>query len=198
MISEDSRICCGWNLARRTQQSLVLVLEPFLLLTLAHIPSLLRIASMPLHADLCVRLQNAARARLRSVPIPSTKDNLSMTSILLQHGFIHNVTRGSIAGPSPSEWTDASVARRRFWVDLKYRSDDRPVLESMTLVSKPSRRLTLDPEELLRFATGRRAKFITPLKMGEIGIVNCGEKGWFEVREAIRQGLGGEVIARVS
>lgn len=56
----------------------------------------------------------------------------------------------------------------------------------------------MDKDELLRFATGRRAKFVKPLDMGEIGIVDCGEKGWWEVRDAIRRGYGGEVVARVS
>ena len=126
---------------------------------------------MPLHADLCTILQNASRARLRSIPIASTKDNLSILSILLQHGFIHNVVRGTQTGPSPILYTSASPAARRLWVDLKFRPDDRPVLEKMNVVSKPSRKLTMDKDELLRFATGRRAKFVKPLDMGEIGIV---------------------------
>ncbi|SYW78229.1 related to MRPS8 - mitochondrial ribosomal protein, small subunit [Ustilago bromivora] len=121
---------------------------------------------MPLHADLCTILQNASRARLRSIPIASTKDNLSILSILLQHGFIHNVVRGTQTGPSPISYTHASPAARRFWVDLKFRPDDRPVLEKMNVVSKPSRKLTMDKDELLRFATGRRAKFVKPLDMG--------------------------------
>ncbi|KAJ1025118.1 hypothetical protein NDA16_002624 [Ustilago loliicola] len=153
---------------------------------------------MPLHADLCTILQNASRARLRSIPIASTKDNLSILSILLQHGFIHNVVRGTQTGPSPIPYTSASPAARRLWVDLKFRPDDRPVLEKMNVVSKPSRKLTMDKDELLRFATGRRAKFVKPLDMGEIGIVDCGKKGWWEVRDAIRRGYGGEVVARVS
>lgn len=153
---------------------------------------------MPLHADLCTILQNASRARLRSIPLPSTKDNLSILSILLQHGFIHNVTRGTQTGPNPVSYTSASPAARRLWVDLKFRPDDRPVLEKMNVVSKPSRKLTMDKDELLRFATGRRAKFVKPLDMGEIGIVDCGKNGWWEVRDAIRRGYGGEVVARAS
>ncbi|PWN52992.1 ribosomal protein S8 [Violaceomyces palustris] len=153
---------------------------------------------MPLHAELCVSLQNAAKARLRSVSVPSTKDNLSIASILLQHGFIHNVTKGTIQGPSPQEFQRSNLASRRLWIDLKYRPDDRPVLESMSLVSKPSRKLVMDDQELLRFSTGRRAKFVKPLEMGEIGIVDCGKMGWWEVRDAIKRRLSGEVVARVS
>jgi len=38
---------------------------------------------------------------------------------------------------------------------------------------------------------------VTPLKMGEVGIVNT-RLGWMEAREAIRRGTGGEVVARAS
>ncbi|WFD32810.1 hypothetical protein MSPP1_003861 [Malassezia sp. CBS 17886] len=154
--------------------------------------------SMPLYADLCVRLQNASRGKLRSVPVPNTKANMWIASILLQHGFIYNVTRGTVAGPNAAEWNAASDVRRRLWVDLKYRADDRPVLESMNLVSKPSRRLSMTNEELIRFVTGRRAKFVTPLRAGEIGIVDCGKHGWFEAKDAMRRKLDGEVVCRVS
>lgn len=153
---------------------------------------------MPLHADLCVRLQNASRAKLKAVAIPNTKANVSILSILLQHGFIYNFTRGTIAGPSAIDWNAAPEVRRRLWVDLKYRSDDRPVLEKMNLVSKPSRRLSMNSEELLLWVTGRRSKFITPLKAGEIGIIDCGKHGWFEAKEAMRKKLEGEVVCRVS
>ncbi|WFD01111.1 hypothetical protein MYAM1_003872 [Malassezia yamatoensis] len=155
-------------------------------------------AVMPLYGDLCVRLQNASRAKLRSVPIPNTKANLWITSILLQHGFIYNVTRGTVAGPSTQEWNRVSDVRKRLWVDLKYRADDRPVLESMNLVSKPSRKLLMNSEELLRWVTGRRAKFVTPLRAGEIGIINCGKHGWLEAKDAMRQKFEGEVVCRVS
>ncbi len=150
---------------------------------------------MPLAADFCVRLQNAARARIRSVPVPATTDNLSMAQILVQQGFLYNVTRGTIAGPGPQHWNVAPLPERRLWIDLKYRADERPVLEKLEVVSKPSRKVHMDEEELLRFATGRRAKFVPPLKLGEIGLVNCGKSGWWEVKDAIRRKLGGEVVA---
>ncbi|WFD34241.1 hypothetical protein MCUN1_001078 [Malassezia cuniculi] len=153
---------------------------------------------MPSYADVCVRLQNASHAKLRSVPLPNTKTNLWVTSILLQHGFIYNVTRGTVAGPSTTEWNKVPDVRKRLWVDLKYRADDRPVLENMSIVSKPSRKLKMDNDELLRWLTGRRAKFVAPLRAGEIGIVNCGQHGWFEAKEAMRRRLGGEVVFRVS
>ena len=72
---------------------------------------------MTLYADLCVRLQNASRAKLKSVPIPYTKANVAISAILLQHGFIYNMTRGSIAGPSAVDWNTAPDVRKRLWID---------------------------------------------------------------------------------
>ena len=124
-------------------------------------------ATMTLYADLCVRLQNASRAKLKSVPIPYTKANVAISAILLQHGFIYNMTRGSIAGPSAVDWNTAPDVRKRLWIDLKYRADDRPVLERMNLVSKPSRHLSMTKDELLLWETGRPAKLVTPIRTGD-------------------------------
>lgn len=56
----------------------------------------------------------------------------------------------------------------------------------------------MDTQELLRFSTGRRAKFVKPLAMGEIAVIDCGPNGWWEARDAIKRGYGGEVVARVA
>ena len=154
---------------------------------------------MPVH-NVLTTLQNGARARIRSIPLPYTKASLGLSSILLNHGFIHNVTRGTLQGPSPAQFLSASVASRRLWVDVKYAIDDRPILSHASAVSKPSRRIFLDSRELLRLITGRRAQFVSPLQVGEIAIVRCrspeGEE-WLEARDAVGKGLGGEVVARI-
>jgi len=154
---------------------------------------------MPIH-NVLTTLQNGARARIRSIPLPYTKAALGLTSILLHHGFIHNVTRGTLQGPSPSQFLQASEPSKRLWVDIKYSNDDRPVLGHALPISKPSRKIFLDSRELLRLITGRRAKFVTPLQLGEIAVVRCkGKDGeeWVEARDAVGRGLGGEVVARV-
>ncbi|PWN96657.1 ribosomal protein S8 [Tilletiopsis washingtonensis] len=147
-------------------------------------------------ADLCSRLQNGALARLRSVPLPSSRAASSLLSVLLAQGFLHSVSRGSPAGPNPAAFRTAPVPQRRLWADLKYDGEAQPVLRHLNVVSKPSKRIRLSPEELLRLVTGRRAQFVPPLGLGEIAIVDCGEAGWCEAREAIRRGLGGELVAR--
>jgi ribosomal protein S8 len=152
---------------------------------------------MPLPHDLCARLQNGFRARHRRIAVPHTVQNLAILSILLREGFITSVTRGTTSEPSPSAWHTAPEPQKRIWAELKYR-DDRPVLSDMELISKPSKKIFMDVDEIKRLCSGRRAKFVKPLGMGEIAVVRTGtkENEWIEAREALRLNLGGEVVCR--
>ncbi|KAI0700204.1 hypothetical protein BC835DRAFT_1453338, partial [Cytidiella melzeri] len=87
---------------------------------------------------------------------------------------------------------------RRIWAELKYR-EDRPVLTSMELVSKPSKRISMTWTELLRICSGRRAQYVKPLGLGEIAVVRTSNKEheWLEAREALQLKLDGEVVCRV-
>ncbi|GAA5922196.1 mitochondrial 37S ribosomal protein uS8m MRPS8 [Sporobolomyces koalae] len=150
--------------------------------------------------ELCARITNASLARHRYVPLAPTKQHLSLLSLLLSHGFISSVSYGSTntnsaTTPDPSSFSDARISEKRVWAELKYRQD-RPVLNKMKLVSHPSRKILMDPEELKRFVKGSRVKFVPGLKLGEVTFVESKE-GFVEGREAVRRGLGGEVIARV-
>ncbi|PWN42773.1 hypothetical protein IE81DRAFT_301592 [Ceraceosorus guamensis] len=147
--------------------------------------------------DLCAMIQNGARGRIRSVPLPFTKRALNLSSVLLKHGFLYNVTLGTHEGPSPSSWHQAtSDGSRKIWLDIKYTSDQSPVLRQLNVVSKPSKRIFVDEKDLLLLCTGRRAAFVPPFRTGEIGIVDAGEHGWCEAREAIERKWQGELVAR--
>ncbi|KAH9982715.1 ribosomal protein S8 [Lactifluus volemus] len=154
---------------------------------------------MPLPYDLCARLQNAFRARHARISVPHTTQNLAILSILLRAGFLTNITRGTTDAPSPEEFLDVREAQRRIWADLKYRND-RPVLENMHLVSKPRKRVFMDIGEIRRLCTGRSAKTVKPLGMGEIVVIQTNNKEyeWLEAREALQLQLSGEVICRAS
>ena len=152
---------------------------------------------MPLPYDLCARVQNAFRARHAVVCVDHTTQNLGILSILLRSGFILAVTRGTIDGPSPSAFMEASESRRRIWAELKYR-EDRPVLNNMELISRPSKKIFMDVGEIRRICSGRRAQQVAPLGMGEIAVVKTSNKEyeWLEARDALRLNLSGEVICR--
>ncbi|GAA5962088.1 hypothetical protein JCM3765_005517 [Sporobolomyces pararoseus] len=150
--------------------------------------------------ELCARLTNASLARHRYVPLAPTKQHLSLLSLLLSHGFISSVSYGSTdtssaTTPNPASFSEARICDKRVWAELKYRQD-RPVLNKMRLVSHPSRRIFMDKDEIRRFVKGSRVKFVPGLTLGEVALVESKE-GFIEGREAVRRGLGGEVIARV-
>jgi len=152
---------------------------------------------MPLPHDLCSLVQNAFRSRHKCIAVDHTTQNLGILSILLRTGFISSLTRGTIDGPSPEAFHTAGEAQKRIWAQLKYR-EDRPVLGSMSLISKPSRRVFMDTSEIRRICSGRRAQTIKPLGLGEIAVVktNSKEHEWLEAREALQMKLDGEVVCR--
>ncbi|KAH8083288.1 ribosomal protein S8 [Cristinia sonorae] len=153
--------------------------------------------AMVLPHALCSHVQNAFRARHQRITVPHTVQNLGILSILLRSGFILSVTRGTIEEPSPTAFVAAPEAQRRLWADLKYR-EDRPVLNKMELISKPSKPIFMTPAEIRGICSGRRAQMVQPLGLGEIAVVKTKSKehGWVEAREAVALGLGGEVICR--
>ncbi|KAJ7592986.1 ribosomal protein S8 [Mycena floridula] len=152
---------------------------------------------MPLPHDLCSRIQNAFRARHLRVSVEHNTQNLGILSILLRAGFISNITRGTLEAPSPDEFHKVPVAQQRIWADLKYR-DQRPVLQQMELISKPSKRIFMDVPEIRLICSGRRSQQVKPLGMGEIAVVKTKYKEyeWLEAREALQMRLPGEVVCR--
>jgi hypothetical protein len=76
----------------------------------------------------------------------------------------------------------------------------------MNLVSKPSVRIKVDHGELGRILSGKRAKNVAGMGLGEVLVVRVpedkatGRKGtelYMEGWEAWRAGLGGEIVCRV-
>ncbi len=77
----------------------------------------------------------------------------------------------------------------------------------MSVVSKGSFRVVVDHNELGRILTGKRAKNVAGVSMGEIMVVKTpvdtkrGRRGreiYMDGWEAWRAGLGGELLIRVS
>lgn len=73
------------------------------------------------------QLRNGTRARLRQVVLPYTNQNLAILSLLLKHGFISSVGRGSDTDCDPAIFKDLPVSQQRLWADMKYRQN-RPIL----------------------------------------------------------------------
>lgn len=153
---------------------------------------------LPLAHDLCCRLQNGSRSRLYQIALPSTSQFARILSVLLGHGFVSSVTRGTSDGPDANAFLTAPLPDRRLWVALKYR-DEQPVLRSARPVSKPSLRLQFSRPELQAWHAGKTVRNQRALITGEICIVRDDQGDVMEGREAIRLGApSSEVLCRVS
>ena len=96
-------------------------------------------------------------------------------------------TRRTIVPPNP--------AQRRLWLGLKY-WQNRPVLEKVSMVSKPTRRIWFGAEDLGRLARGRRVGYVEGLRqIGECLFVST-DRGVMEVRECMQRGVGGMLLCR--
>ncbi|KAG4302957.1 hypothetical protein PCANB_000807 [Pneumocystis canis] len=147
--------------------------------------------------QLCSHLQNASRARHALTAVPATRLNLDMCLSLYRHGFIGSVRRGSHLGPDMiyTPTTCENIATRRLWIELKYH-EMIPVLNRLIAISKPSRKYWMSPSTLINL-TRHRVSSVSALKPGECLFVRT-KIGVIEIREAISQQLGGELLCRVS
>ncbi|UKZ64873.1 mitochondrial 37S ribosomal protein uS8m [Trichoderma atroviride] len=135
-------------------------------------PSILNIAHM------CSHLQNASKARLGLTSVANNKYNLHLALALHRSGFFSSVYRAGAQPPTaeqmvaqvPEPVTNATVAQMRIWLGLKY-WEGRPVLNKASVISKPSRLMTVDVQELGRLTRG----FPTKVKGGMVQGLGVGE-----------------------
>ena len=169
-------------------------------------PLKIRGRTFHLPGDLCSHLQNVSRAALARTVIPYSQTSLAISSILLRHGLISNVTLGGPLSPDPAGFSNLPAPQQRIWLGLKYRNG-LPVLRNISLISKPSKRTYVSHMQLGRILTGRRAQNVPGVGVGEVLLlktepnVDMGRTGKDTVMEgweAWRAGLGGELIVRFS
>ncbi|ODV98126.1 hypothetical protein PACTADRAFT_47940 [Pachysolen tannophilus NRRL Y-2460] len=148
-------------------------------------------------ANVCAHLQNCSRVNLPLAHIPLTRLHLQVALGLYKHGFIKSIQKGSTLGPDlvPTEVTPDNISSRRLWLGLKYKNS-KPVLNKISLVSKPNRRLFLDKEEIRALSGGSSVRVIKPLQPGEIIFIRTLNKDLVDLQDAAERHLGGEVVCR--
>ncbi|MBV9473412.1 MAG: 30S ribosomal protein S8 [Solirubrobacterales bacterium] len=127
-------------------------------------------------ADFLTRLRNAAKAQHHDVTIPSSKLKRELARILAEQGYIEG---WEVRPPEPGR------PGERLTVTLKYTSERRPVITGMQRVSRPGQRTYVDHAHIPRIQGGMGTAIIST------------SKGVMTGHEARRQGIGGEVVARV-
>jgi small subunit ribosomal protein S8 len=127
-------------------------------------------------ADFLTRLRNAAKAQHHDVTLPSSKLKREVARILKEEGYIEAYEVQPAAEGRPGE---------ELTVVLKYTPERRPVITGLERVSRPGQRTYVDHSHIPRIQGGMGTAIIST------------SRGVMTGHDARREGVGGEVVARV-
>ncbi len=119
------------------------------------------------------RIRNGIQGRHDRVELPASKLKVEIARILKSEGFISNY---KLVEEKPQ-----SVLR----VYLKYSDDGEPVIHGIERISRPGRRVYRNKQEI-------------PRVLGGLGLaIVSTSKGVLSGAEAVKSGVGGEVLCQV-
>ena len=124
-------------------------------------------------ADMLTRVRNAIQAHHDRVDIPAAKLKMEIARILKDEGFISNykLLQGETQGT--------------LRVFLRYSDKGDPVIHGIERISRPGRRVY-------------RGKAEIPKVLGGLGLaIVSTSKGVLSGNDAVRNGVGGEVLCQV-
>jgi small subunit ribosomal protein S8 len=125
-------------------------------------------------ADLLARLRNGAHARKEYVDCPWSVIKERLVRVLVAEGFLHE-----------SSVVDLGAGKRDLRIWLRYDAGQRPVINGLRRVSKPSARVYVGADSMPKVRGGMGISIVsTPL-------------GILVDREAVRRKVGGELLCSV-
>ncbi len=125
-------------------------------------------------ADLLTRIRNAHMAEHDKLDIPSSKLKQAVVRILKEESYIKNFKVVDARGKFP-------VIR----VYLKYDTKGKPVINGLTRVSRPGRRIYCRKDNIPKVLNGLGISILTT------------NRGIMGNRKAVSLGIGGEVLCNV-
>ena len=124
-------------------------------------------------ADMLTRIRNANLAYKDDVILPASSMKLRVAEILAREGYLEGVSM------------DGEGKERVITIKMKYGPNRERTITGITRVSKPGSRVYTGRDEI-------------PRVLGGLGIaILSTSRGLLTDRQARKQGVGGEVIARV-
>jgi small subunit ribosomal protein S8 len=123
-------------------------------------------------ADFLTAIRNANTARKVDVTVPSSKIKVEIARVLKAEGYIDDYA------------VQEDEKQGRITVTLRYVDRER-IINKITRVSKPGRRIYLGKAEIPRVQNGLGISILTT------------PRGVLTDREAKRAGVGGEILAQV-
>ncbi len=124
-------------------------------------------------ADMLTRIRNGVAARLAKVDIPSSKLKIELARILKEEGYIQNYK-----GIEDDKHGTLRVFLRRI-------ADGSEVVQGLKRVSRPGCRIYVPKDKI-------------PKVQGGLGInILSTSRGLMTGRQAVREGVGGEILCNV-
>ena len=124
-------------------------------------------------ADFLTRIRNGLRADFDEVEMPSSRFKAEIARILQEQGYIDGYE------------TETARVGKVLRVRLKYTEDRKPVITGIERLSKPGRRRYVDAGEVPRIYGGMGTAIVST------------SKGVMTGHDARREGVGGELVARI-
>jgi len=127
-------------------------------------------------ADMLTRIRNGIQARHERVELPTSKLKVEIARILKSEGFISNFKEVA---------AEKGQVQGTLRVYLKYAEDGEPVIHGIERISRPGRRVYRNKQEI-------------PRVLGGLGLaIVSTSRGILAGHEAIKNGVGGEVLCQV-
>ena len=128
-------------------------------------------------ADMLARIRNATLARHTRVDMPSSRLKVEIAKILENEGYIQNF---KVLEATPGERVQAELR-----VFLKYGPRGERVITGIERVSRPGRRVYFGRDDVPDVLAGLGTSILTT------------SRGVMTGREAVKAGVGGEVLCNV-
>jgi small subunit ribosomal protein S8 len=125
-------------------------------------------------ADMLTRIRNAVHARRQRVDVPASRFKEQIAKILEKEGYIQGFSTVDDSGPSP-------VIR----LVLKYGPRGENVITGLERVSRPGRRVYFGRDDVPKVMGGLGTSILTT------------SRGVMTGQDAVRQGIGGEVLCNI-
>jgi small subunit ribosomal protein S8 len=120
------------------------------------------------------RIRNGIQSHHDRVELPTSKLKVEIARILKAEGFIRNYAV-----------TEKEKTQGTLRIDLKYSPDGEPVIHGIERISRPGRRVYRNKQEI-------------PRVLGGLGLaIVSTSKGVLSGAEALKSGVGGEVLCQV-
>jgi small subunit ribosomal protein S8 len=125
-------------------------------------------------ADMLTRIRNGIQSHHERVELPASKLKVEIARILKSEGFIRNYNLAQKDEPQGT-----------LRIDLKYAANGEPVIHGIERISRPGRRVYRNKQEI-------------PSVLGGLGLaIVSTSKGVLSGQEAVKSGVGGEVLCQV-